>query len=297
MKKAIYYFTGTGNSLRTARIIAAEIGGAALISMRSDPEQVPARDAEIIGFVCPVYEWDVPKAVREFVRRLAVNPRAYIFMVATYIAIHGGCFETVDAALREKGAGLCYGRALRCVASQCVAYEPFPPPRLMVPRMERKSAAIGREIAAGKLRRYPAASPLAKRLHPKMMRPFLEVQHEYDKGFYPSDACTGCGTCARVCPCRNITLAQGRPVWNHACEGCNACVVYCPAKAIQFRTPEAYARLDNPVSRRLGLPEGRTRYHNPRVTAADLMGDWEEIAPGRKGREPNLEGDGRHENL
>ena len=279
MRRVIYYFTGTGNSLRAARVIAGAIGGADLISMRSDPGEVSAADADVIGFVCPVYEWDVPKPVRAFVQGLAVKPGAYIFMAATYIAIHGRCFETVDGILREKGARLHYGRALRCVASQCVAYEPFPPARVMVPISERRTRAIGREIAGGKLRKYPAMSPLSRYLHPKMIGPFLAVQREYDKGFFTSAACTGCGVCRRVCPCGNITLPEGRPVWNHACEGCNACVAYCPAKAVQFRTPEAHARLNNLVSRRLGLPENRTRYHNPYITAADLMRNREEVLP------------------
>lgn len=277
MEKVIYYFSGTGNSLRAARVVAAKIGGATLVSMRSDPEKASAVKAEMIGFVCPVYEWDVPKTVKAFVQRLAVNPRAYTFMVATYIAVHGRCFETVDAALREKGSRLHYGKALRCVASQCIAYEPFPPARLMVPYMEKKSREIGKEIAARKLRKYPAMSPVTKALYPKMMVPFLNVQHEYDKGFYPSSACIGCEVCRKVCPCSNITFSEKRPVWNHACEGCNACVVFCPTKAIRFQTPEAYVKLDNLITRKLGLPDHRTRYHNPYVTAADLMRDREEI--------------------
>lgn len=279
MDSVIYYFSGTGNSLRAARVIAEELGGAALVSMRSAPGEVPARKAARIGFVCPVYEWDVPKTVKAFIRGLEVNPQAYTFMAATYIAIHGRCFETVDGLLREKGSRLHYGRALRCVASQCTAYEPFPPARLMVPRMERKSRTIGREAAAGKRRKYPAMSPVTRALYPRMMVPFLNVQHEYDRGFYSSGACTGCQICRRVCPCGNITFSDSRPVWNHACEGCNACVAYCPAKAIQFRTPEAYVKLDNLITRRLGLPESRTRYHHPYVTAADLMRDREEVSP------------------
>jgi len=277
MERVIYYFSGTGNSLRAARIIAAELGGARLISMRNDPCQVSAENADVIGFVCPVYEWDVPKAVRSFVGQLAINPQAYIFMAATYIAVHGRCFETIQAALSEKGAGLHYGRALRCVASQCTAYEPFPPEGIMVPFMERSAIKTGQEIRRKKLRPYPRMSPVSRRLYPKMMVPFLNIQHEYDKGFYVSDACIGCGVCGKVCPCKNITFSEQRPTWNHACEGCNACVAYCPAKAVQFKTPEAYIELDNAITRRLGLPKGRKRYHNPYITAADLMEYAEEI--------------------
>lgn len=77
MKKVIYYFSGTGNSLRAANVIAERIGGAELISVRCDPEEVSAEDAEVIGFVCPVYEWDIPGTFRKFVEQLTVNPKAY----------------------------------------------------------------------------------------------------------------------------------------------------------------------------------------------------------------------------
>lgn len=280
MEKVIFYFSGTGNSLRAARIIAGEMGGAKLISMRNDPASVPAAAADSIGFVCPVYEWDVPEVVKAFIARLVVNPRAYIFMAATCAAIHGRCFETVEKLLRKKGAVLRYGKALYCVASQCIAYEPFPPARLMVPLSDRQARKIGQEIAAGRRRNPPPRmSPLSRWLYPKLMLPFLNLQHEYDKGFYTTDACTGCEICRKVCPCQNITFSAGRPVWNHSCEGCNACVAYCPTKALRFQTPEAHIRLNNFITRRLGLPETRTRYHNPHITASDLAKNASEIAP------------------
>lgn len=67
------------------------------------------------------------------------------------------------------------------------------------------------------------------------------------------------------------------PVFNHKCIGCNACVVYCPKKAIKFKTPEAYSKLNNIITRKLKLPDKRKRYHHPNITAQDLMKDKEVI--------------------
>ena len=75
----------------------------------------------------------------------------------------------------------------------------------------------------------------------------------------------------------NISFENGHPNWNHNCVGCNACVVFCPKKAILFNTPEAYVKLDNVITRRLGLPEKRTRYHNPHISANDMMKKMEDF--------------------
>lgn len=275
--RIIYCFSGTGNSLRTATRIAEEIGGAEVVSVRCAPESVSAEHASVIGFVCPVYEWDMPGAMKEFVRALKINPNAYIFMIATYIAIHGRCFETMAGLLSEKGARLQYGRPLRCVASQCIAYPPFPPEKLMLPRMEKKIKVICEELRARKTRAYPPMSALTRKLYPKLMTPYMEIEHEYDKGFYTDDRCIGCATCARVCPTQNITMEDKRPVWNHRCHGCNACVSYCPTKAIQFKTPPAYEQLGTVITKRLRLPEKRKRYHHPDVRAKDMMKDRQSV--------------------
>jgi formate hydrogenlyase subunit 6/NADH:ubiquinone oxidoreductase subunit I len=277
MKKVIYCFSGTGNSLNAARIIAKEMGGATIVSVKKGAKSDLAAEADVVGFVCPVYEWDIPETLKDFAENLAVNPKAYTFLVATYVAIHGRCFETMDAILRENGTRLHYGKPLRCVASQCIAYEPFPSPKLMVPYSDRCARKIGRQIAERKTNNYPRMSPITRARYDKAMMPFLNIQHEYDKGFYTSDACVGCGLCEKICPCKNITMSGKNPQWNHSCIGCNACVVYCPKKAVQYKTPEAYAKLDNIITRRMGLPMKRTRYHNPHVTASDIISDAEKI--------------------
>lgn len=271
MESIIYCFSGTGNSLRAAMKIAEGIGGAEIISVRCSPEKISAKDAAVVGFVSPVYEWDMPGTMKDFVKMLTINSDAYVFMVATYVAIHGKCFETMESLLSEKGIYLHYGYALRCVASQCTAYSPFPPEKIMLPLMERGIKKISREISARKNRAYPHMSAITRKLYPKLMIPYIEVEHEYDKGFYTDDRCLGCSTCVKVCPTQNIVMEENRPVWNHRCHGCMSCVAYCPTKAIQFKTPQAYEQLGTIISKRLGLPEKRKRYHNPFIKATDLM--------------------------
>ena len=276
--KKIYYFSGTGNSLYTASKIAEAIGGAEIISVRCKTEDVSAENADVIGFVCPVYEWDIPGTFKEFIKQLTVNPNAYIFMVTTYIAVLGKSFETVEKLLEEKGARLNYGRAIRCVASQCIAYPPFPPEKIMIPYMEKQIQKTGKEINEKKLRDFPKMSPLTRSRFDKVMGPYLQVENEYDKGFYTDDRCKGCGICEKVCPTRNISISDKRPQWNHHCHGCNACVAYCPTKAIQFKTPQAYKELGTFISKILRLPEKRKRYHHPTILAKDLMIDRKEIS-------------------
>lgn len=277
MKNIIYYFSGTGNSLRAAIKIAERIGGAEIISVRCSAENVSAENADVIGFVCPVYEWDMPGTMKRFVESLTINPNAYIFMVVTYIAIHGKSFETMEKILLSKKAHLNYGMALHCVASQCTAYPPFPPEKLMIPYMENRINRISKEISERKNRVYPTMAWLTRKLYSKLMTPYMGVEQEYDKGFYTDEKCVGCEICVKICPTQNITIQKKRPVWNHHCHGCMACVAYCPTKAIQFKTPEAYEQLNTAISKRLCLPEKRKRYHNPLIQAVDLMKDEQYI--------------------
>ena len=271
MKGRIYYFTGTGNSMRAARVIAAKLGNTEIISMRADPEAYPAMDCDVVGFIYPVYHWTMPAPAAEFVKKLEISPSAYVFVVAMPSFVCGIACERLAEILAEKGVRIRYGTLVHSVANYAFVYPPFPPAALRVPRTERKLKEIAEELSERKERAYPRAGALIKRRREHVMGPYLELQKYADNPFTVSERCISCGLCARVCPCKNIVLENSRPVFQHHCANCMACVVSCPRRAIGYdiRTGDMKlleaSGLRTPIVRIMGLPDGRRLYMNPYI--------------------------------
>ncbi len=88
--------------------------------------------------------------------------------------------------------------------------------------------------------------------------PFLLIfKGSESMSFTVSEDCVGCGQCSRICPNRNIEMADGKPVFGSDCGSCFACLQWCPSSAIQFG--------------RYGFEElCMKHYHHPEVKAEDL---------------------------
>ena len=80
------------------------------------------------------------------------------------------------------------------------------------------------------------------------------VNSHLNESFTVTDACVGCGICAKACPGHAIEIVDGKPVWQPRCEGCYGCINHCPHQAI--------------VSKKVKRPD---RYINKDVTAADIV--------------------------
>ena len=57
-------------------------------------------------------------------------------------------------------------------------------PKYMVPHSEKNAHKIAKEISMQKKSAFPKMSTIPRKLYPKMMTPFKNVQHFNDKGFF-----------------------------------------------------------------------------------------------------------------
>lgn len=258
MKTIIYYFTGTGNSLATAKAICASLGDCELVSIPvlagSPAEIIPAADR--VGIVCPVYGFGLPSIVAAFAERLDLSCTAYSFAVLTMGGMGGSALHQLDRIIRKHDGNQIDSLFIVRMPGNFVPL--YNPPQgkkqeEILAQAEERIGDIAGMIDKG-LTVRPGMSPLTSLLKHFTYAGFIKNVHGEDKAFIADEKCTSCGTCARVCPVQNIVMENEKPSWKHHCELCLACLHFCPVAAIQMGPKTST----------------RERYKNPSVTIADM---------------------------
>ena len=250
----IYYFSGTGNSLRVARHLA-EVLDERLSSM-TNPNPT---DGEAIGLVFPVYAWGIPNVVEKFVGSFfkageSCGEGTFLYAVMTCGDDVGYADHVLDAALRRA-----CGRSLDAAFSVqmpntyvCLPGFDVDSPELVEAKLAREGNRV-REVAELVRERRSerhlvrGGSPWAKTY---VLRPLFRRFLLTDKYFHADTSrCTSCGKCQKICPVGNILLIEGDqkqtlsekgseprgvPLWQSHCVGCLACYHACPHHAINF---------------------------------------------------------------
>ncbi len=257
MKTVIFYYTGTGNSLWSARLLAERMDGARLLPMK-DADPFTAGDAEALGFVFPVHMWGVPAPVLRFLQKLALKPDGYYFALAVNAGQVSRTLLQLAGYLARRGASLAGGFSIVLPSNYIPWGGPGPEARQkeLFAQAREKIAASG-DFFSGQRAGLIERGPLWQRIvFSAMYKLSFKQVAKMDKEFWSDDKCNACGICVRVCPAKNIVLKENKPVWQHHCEQCLACIQWCPEEAIQYgkKTP-AYER-----------------YHHPEVRLKDMTG-------------------------
>ena len=101
----IFYFSGVGNSAWVARKLANALQDKVLPiaeEIRKEAAYTPAK-GERVGFVFPVYGWEPPKIVMDFIRKMQMMAPDYLYFVCTCGDDTGKTADVFMSAIKAKG--------------------------------------------------------------------------------------------------------------------------------------------------------------------------------------------------
>ena len=221
----IFYFSGTGNSKWVAESLAGllheKTADISVLNFESDDNKRYMKEIaqgikndEYIGFVFPVYAWGAPEIVIDFVKKLGKpEGNAFTFAVAT-------CGEEAGYTLKN------FSKIIPLKSSYSLV---MPNNYVVGSDLEDEETVVSMLKQAQK-----DISLMAEELIAKLVNFGFNKFARSTKSFYTTDACTGCGLCAKNCPACTITMENNRPVWGEQCYQCLKCINCCPAAAIQY---------------------------------------------------------------
>jgi ferredoxin len=232
----IFYFTGTGNSLFTAKRIA-EKTGAKLVSIPQVINEKHDYTDDVIGFIYPQYAVGLPKMVRRFVLNNTFKAD-YFFAIDLYATLKFG-------ALRELGGiiPLNYGAYLKTPGNFLFFFAPPKNPQAILNAAKLRIDSIVADISAKKSKPVKPSKKIGNATK-------YFGRNEYGV----SGTCRKCGLCISLCPAGNITIKE-TVEFGQNCEVCYGCINSCPVHAINEK----------------GKDKGRPRYRNPEITLEEII--------------------------
>ena len=252
----IFYFTGTGNSLWTAKELGKSLNQPIeSITKHRQENRVVCNDA-VVGFVFPTYMGDLPWIVKAFLLKLTVRPDCYAFVVMTSNnGKSGSSFKSLDQSLSCSGAALSAGFDLQMPGNCLISPAAENDARLK--NAPERLSLVMQAIKAGEIN---FTSDRSKPKEDFVTASYFYGEHSLKrltlmKNFSVSKDCNGCGVCASVCPLTNIKIADGKAVHGHHCAACYACLHWCPQHATLLRVPTL---------------KHRPQYHHPEITLKEI---------------------------
>jgi ferredoxin/flavodoxin len=243
----IYYFSGTGNSLSTAKKLAEQLDDHIEMLSKTEITKVSASEKRV-GFVFPVYCFDVPNFIKNFVRQLKFEAKPYIYAVVTCGGSAGNTLYNLNKLLEEQGQSLSYGASITLPdnTSQLLGA----PYALSTLAMQDKTL---NQITVELLANCTNMSEIKYSIKDKVIKipTAFAVSTLSRSKCVDKNLCTSCGVCERVCSQHNIM-----PVIGKTCVDCLACIHWCPQAAINFK-------------RRKLTKENH--YHHPEVSLNEML--------------------------
>lgn len=236
----ILYFSGCGNSRFIAQSIAEALDERIVFIPKAERDknyEFNLSEGERLGFVFPIYSWQPPRLVLDFVKKISFDRQPSYVWTAVTCGDNGGYADQVFAQqLQEIGLTL---QAVYCFIMPNT-YINMSFMGTDTPEEAEHKIVIAKNHLPDVIQNIRGNRPemeLKRGSLPKLKTYFIGknfYKWVSDKPFHSTASCISCGKCVTVCPLQNISMENSRPKWNGKCTNCDACYHYCPTHAIQF---------------------------------------------------------------
>lgn len=233
----IFYFTGSGNSYSIAKSLQNNETlvsiGEAMRNQRFDFKM----DSERVGFVFPIYYYNLPQVVVDFIERLTISSKPdYIYAIATCGGTTGAAIDRLNQLLEKKKLRLDASFSVVMPDNYVLMFTM--PSQSKIVEMIQSSKPEVEQIKRHVENHDPGDFNEHKGIFPKAVTTLAYPLYHHGRKtakFHVLDSCISCTLCEQVCPTRTITMDQGKPKWTTStCSHCLACIHRCPVEAIQY---------------------------------------------------------------
>lgn len=259
MKTAIYYFTGTGNSLAVSKDLAAELDeGKHVVDILPiakfyDQDSIKV-DADTIGIVFPVYCLDIPPIIKTFAKKLNLNG-AYVFALATCNGSPGNALFNLNTLLEKQGNRLASGFHISMPGNSVLAIDLTTNDEENEKRFGEEKIKIKSIAEAVKNKKHLGIEGKFNPDEKYEAKVYLDNIYKVQQQFWVTESCNQCGICQDICPKKNIEMIGKEIIWHDNCEYCLACLHWCPNAAIQNGE----------------ISQNCRRYHHPDITLKEML--------------------------
>lgn len=233
----ILYFSGTGNSEYVAQRIGRELDDEAvnLFDKIRDHHFSPMHSERPWVVVSPTYAWRIPRIVEKWLAGAVLSGSQDLYFVMTCGADIGNAGKYLEKLCTEKKMN--YRGCMEIIMPEnYIALFATPSKEEALQTIEQAESTIDRTAAFIRNGdRFPQPSiSLGNKISSGIVNDLFYPMMIHAKKFYATDACVSCGRCVSVCPLKNVSLENGRPVWGGNCTHCMACICRCPKEAIEY---------------------------------------------------------------
>ncbi|MBP3710321.1 MAG: EFR1 family ferrodoxin [Treponema sp.] len=237
----IYYFSGTGNSKHVAEQLAQYTGDTArfIPDVFDEIEKdIVIDDGSPVGVVFPVYAWQPPAIVMEFLTHVHVSKKSFTYAVATCGSEAGKAFKVLASVFPCNSA-----YSVTMPENYVVLFNVDEKARMeeKLNVAEQRIPQIAAEICARR-EIYDVEEGGEATFKTYLLNPLFSLFLMRASLFSVDSSCTGCGACETNCPFGTIALVARKPVWEGKCQMCMSCINKCPVHAIQCGASRKHGR-------------------------------------------------------